>query len=136
MSKVRLSHSAASLYQTCGKKYEYHYLNKLRSKTSSSALFFGSAVDAGTGAMLKNEGKDPNQVFTYLWTFADLNGTKTYLPTCTDIVYSDSDADSDLLEKSDREKLASVYGSDWEAKVDAIVSRKKDVGFKFLTKDD
>lgn len=136
MKKNRLSHSAASMYQTCGKKYEYHYIKKLRSRTTTGALLFGSAVDAGIGAMINGKGKNPEKVFNYLWNFADINGTKTYLPTCTEIVYSDSDADIDLLRQEDLDKLVSVYNADWKDKLDKILEKKDKVGFKFLDKSE
>lgn len=46
MSKsVQLSHSAVNKYNECSEKYRLHYIEKLRTKYCSSALFFGSACD-------------------------------------------------------------------------------------------
>ena len=136
MKNHRISHSAASMYQTCGVKYDLHYNRKLRSATTSAALLFGSAVDAGIGALLNGKGKNPEKVYGYLWNFADINGVKTYLPTCTDIVYSDSDADFDLLRNEDKEKLQSNYGPDWKIKLDTILDKKEQYGFKNLNREE
>lgn len=46
MSKsIQLSHSAVNKYNECSEKYRLHYIEKLRTKFCSSALFFGSACD-------------------------------------------------------------------------------------------
>lgn len=46
MSKsIQLSHSAVNKYMECSEKYRLHYIEKLRTKYCSSALFFGSACD-------------------------------------------------------------------------------------------
>lgn len=46
MSKsIQLSHSAVNKYSECSEKYRLHYIEKLRTKFCSSALFFGSACD-------------------------------------------------------------------------------------------
>jgi hypothetical protein len=137
MSKTRLSHSASSMFQSCPRKYSYHYLERLRPKNSSSALLFGSAVDSSIQAMLKKESKkSPENIFNYLWNFAEINGEKTYLPTCTTIVYSDSEYDKDLISDDHHKKLEETYGSDWESKLADIRKKKKQVGFKFLSTDE
>lgn len=122
---------------TCPKKYDYHYNQRLRPKISSAALLFGTAVDTAIQCVLKNEaGKDPNSVFTYCWSFAEINGEKTYLPDCIDIAYSNSDADKDLISIEHREKLLMTYGPEWEEKISAVIRRKDAVGFKYLSLDE
>lgn len=136
-NKNRLSHSASSKFQQCPKSYEYHYIQKLRPKTMSSALLFGTAVDSAVQAMIKKDSKkNPENIFNYFWNFAEVNGDRKFLPTCVDLVYSDSDADIDLLTDKHMEKLAQEYGPEWEIKLQDIRKRKKEVGYKFLTFDE
>jgi hypothetical protein len=132
MGTNRLSHSAATKFQQCPRAYKFHYIDRLRPKIQSAALLFGSAVDAACGALLKNEGKDPVRIFTYMWNFSDINSERTYLPTCTRIAYSKSDFDIELISAKHREKLAELYTSDWEADLNLILEKqKKKVAFKF-----
>lgn len=115
MNKNRLSHSAVSKYADCPKSYEYHYQHKLRSKYQSSALFFGSAFDNAINVLLKDENKDPYNVFDYSFRFADVNGNREFLPKSFVIVYSNSDFDADLLKPEDYvelEKELQIHGKD------------------------
>ena len=45
-----LSHSAATLYQTCPRKYQHRYKHRLGSDETSINLGFGSAIDEGASA--------------------------------------------------------------------------------------
>lgn len=133
----KLSHSAASRYQTCPKSYQYHYMDKLRPKISSAALLFGTAVDQAIQILLKKDPtQSPESVFQYFWNFAEINGEKTYLPTCTDIAYSNSDGDKDLISQEHLEKLLMNYGPQWEQKLSNAIKRKEVVGFKYLSRDE
>lgn len=133
MSNNRLSHSAVSRYQQCPKSFELHYQKRLRPKTQSAALLFGSAVDAGISALLKNE--DPIKAFKYLWTFAEINGEQVFLQDCTIIAYSDGEYDFDLLDKGHQTKLEAKYGVDLEQQAYNTLKEKKQVGLKGLTED-
>lgn len=132
----RLSHSSVSKFQFCGHAWDLHYNKRIRAKIQKSSLLFGSAVDAGLQAMLKPEDKSPEDKFNELWNFAEVNGVRTYIPTCVDVVYSDSDADIDLLDKEDVSKLSELYTNEWEEELSRIIERKKSVGFKGLKYDD
>lgn len=52
---MKLSHSAIDLYKKCGKAYKLRYKDKLTSKTKSSALFFGSALDEAFNYLLTHK---------------------------------------------------------------------------------
>ena len=87
----KLSHSQANKFMECPQAWSYHYNDRLRSKYSHAALLFGSAIDFALGTLLKPGEKTPEQIFDYFWTFQEINGEKTYIPTCTSIVYANSD---------------------------------------------
>lgn len=98
---TKLSHSQISKYQLCAKSYEYHYVHKIRSNVTSAALLFGSALDAAVGILLAGGDKLSAEVcFEQNFTEAKINNTMEYLPTCTQVVYSNTDFDSDILTES------------------------------------
>lgn len=130
---TKLSHSAVSKFQSCPKSYEYHYLNRLRSATTTGALLFGSAIDVAIGGLLKNE--DAESTFLNNWEYADINGVRTYIPTSTHVVYSDSDADKDLLTVEAKQELTTKFPG-WEEEISKIQVKKKAIGFKFLKKEE
>ena len=134
----RLSHSSASRFMTCPKSFEFHYIKKLRPKLQSAALLFGSAIDKATTALLDihsgKESKPAEEIFGYTWRFQDVNGVNVYLPTCIDIVYSNTDYDNELLLPEDIQKLKDKYKlEDPIAFVDQIYERKETVGFAGLS---
>ncbi len=49
---IRVSHSALSTFNECGKKYEYKYIHKLPVLEYNSPLIFGSAIDTAIGELL------------------------------------------------------------------------------------
>ncbi len=132
----RLSHSAVSRYQSCPTSYKYHYLEGLRTTTTSAALLFGSAVDVALTALVSKSALSPESVFLDAWTNASVNDVTTYLPTSTRIVYSDSDADRDLLTQDARNSIAAAYGPDWEEALSKIIQKKKMIGFKYIKKEE
>lgn len=97
----QLSYSRLRLYQECGQKYKYHYVEKLREKNKSGALFFGSAVDKAFESHLKGSKLDPYAVFDSAFETGDINGTLFKLPDCTRVVYASSDMDWDVLHEED-----------------------------------
>lgn len=135
---TKLSHSAASRFQTCPKSYEFHYIQKLRPKLQHAALMFGTAVDRGITALLKRhageeEKQSPQDVFAYTWRFQEVNGKDTYLPTCTEIVYSNTDYDEDLVLPEDWEKMKEKHNvEDPLIEVRSIIARKDIVGYNGL----
>lgn len=142
MKTNRLSHSACSKYQTCPKSYDYHYNQRLRPKYQSGALFFGSAVDAAINTLLKDEGKDPYEVFDYNWRFGRLDGQedKEFLPESLKIVYSNNDYDKDLLNDEDIKLLYTKTGlTDKESVLEyykTLSENKKNHSWDRLNNDD
>lgn len=132
----RLSHSAATRFQSCPKDYEFHYIKGLRPKYQSSALLLGSAVDKAFEALV--EGKDPYEVLDKIWNFQEVNKKLEFLPTCEKIVYSDSEFDEDLLTEAHHERLKKYLE---EEKVEGnpmdvfynIKEEKKKFGYKNLS---
>lgn len=126
---LRLSHSQTSKYQECAKAYDFHYNQKLRSTTKSAALFFGSAIDKAMDALLKDP-KKGLEVFEKTWAIQEINNKPVDLKTSTQIVYANSDYDSELLTEED---VAELEGG--VAAVDAIYKQKEAIGFDLLSKE-
>jgi PD-(D/E)XK nuclease superfamily len=137
MSTNKLSHSSVTKFQTCPRSYAYHYRDRLRTKISSAALLFGSAIDVAIQELLKS--KDLSQassVFEQSWTTSEINGVSTHLPSCTEIAYSKNDVDIDLLSDNSRNVLITAYGNEWEIKLASILEKQRNkVPFKFLPKE-
>lgn len=137
----KLSHSQASKFQECAQAWKYWYVDKLRPINQSAALLFGSAVDHALTSMMKSikdgtETKKPEDIFAYYWRFQDVNGENTYLPTCSHIVYSNSDFDYDLLSEEQIKKLSDEYSiKDLEAEVKKLYDEKEYLGFDGLPED-
>lgn len=55
---MKISHSKREKYELCSEKYRLYYVEKLRSPTISSPLFFGSALDEAFSRLLLD--KKPN----------------------------------------------------------------------------
>lgn len=143
MSKPnRLSHSAVSKFQQCGKAYDFHYNHRLRPKYQSAALFFGSAVDAAINSLLKKEKKDPYEVFDYNWRFGRVDGQekKEYLPDSQKIVYSNSDYDKELLKDDDYKELYKITSLNIKDDVNELYKTlsetKKTLSWNGLSEDD
>jgi len=133
---VRLSHSQAMKYQDCSKAWEYHYVKKLRPITTSSALLFGTVLDAAVEEYLKTKDKDKAiNVLNNLWSKQTINKVEESLYDCTKIVYSNADYDQELLHESDIDKLKGEYGDNVLEQVKSVYKQKTIVGFNFLKKD-
>lgn len=132
----KLSHSAATRFQSCPKEYEFHYIKNLRSTLQSSALLFGSAIDKAFEALTK--GEDPYAVFDKVWAFQEINKVVEPLQECEKIVYSDSEFDSDLLTNKHKEKLNEWIkvnlksNINYEDHYSSIKTKKKTTGFRGL----
>ena len=132
---VRLSHSAVNKYLVCPKEYQLHYIEKLRSKNQSSALLYGSAIDAALEELVKS--RDINNslsVFNYNWQVQEINKILTELRLLTTINYSSRDIDLDLLESEDFVSINEELGKGASFKIDDIVQKKKEKTFLYLTK--
>lgn len=102
MKKNRLSHSQVRMYTECSLKYKYHYKDRLRSKYTSGALLFGSALDSALNKLLKNKDLDASiKTFEESFLKQEINGKEEYLPESSLVVYAERDFDKDLLEDED-----------------------------------
>ena len=105
MSKYnRLSHSQVSRYSMCPTSYKYHYVDRIRTTVQSAALVFGSALDGALNCILTGEG-DAEAEFEKLFTNNKVNDVSVYLPTCTDLVYANTDFDIDLIVEEDLDRV-------------------------------
>lgn len=69
---VRLSHTARTMMQRCGRQYRYRYVDRLRTRLTSAALGYGDSIHRGLAAALSAEAMtgemiDPSPVFTAAW---------------------------------------------------------------------
>lgn len=96
----------------CGESYRLHYIERLRSPTTTSALVFGTAIDNALNLML--EGKEGyEKEFIDRLTTAEINGVKTYIPTCSNVHYIKADFVPEILTENDIEDIkeqASFFG--------------------------
>ncbi len=134
----KLSHSASNIFMDCPEKYRLHYQQRLRSKTQSAALFFGTAIDKAVGAMFING--DYKKVFEDTWMTQELNGKMIDLAGSTQIVYAESDYDEELIHDDAFQNLCNDYKLQDKLavilSVNAIYDKKKEVGFEGLTLDE
>jgi hypothetical protein len=108
--KNKLSNSALNTYNTCGRKYRLHYLEKLRSKYISGALIMGSAMDKGLNELLTSRDlKKATEVFNNEFEYNWINNKKVYVPDSELIVYAKKDFDAELLEFEDQELFGREY---------------------------
>lgn len=97
----RLSYSAIDTFLTCGKKYQYQYVDRLRSSVTGSALLFGTAFDKAITAVLKDSTIDEKEVFLKHWEEQKINGKVTKLQSSRLVKYSLNDFDEDIINKED-----------------------------------
>lgn len=102
----KLSHSAVSRYLKCPQSYKYHYVDKIRPTVTSSALLFGSALDAVVEQLLKDHNADYMTTFFANWSEGFISKKKVSLATNTDIVYAERDMDWSLLTDEDLAALS------------------------------
>lgn len=132
----RLSHSSVTKYQHCGTAWKYHYIDKIRTKTSHAALMFGTALDRALGQMLAPEGlKTPEEIFLEQWTNQEVNGKQKYLPTLETLVYAKTDFDEELLTDVDLVELCgateiAIGGTEILLN---IIKKRNEIGFDKLT---
>lgn len=90
---MKISHTSATMYQECNRKYKLHYIDKLRSIEEKSSLLFGSAIDTGLNTLLKTRNVDEA-----------LNVFKTHWDKHKDnknIKYSKADLEDHLLSEDE-----------------------------------
>lgn len=85
--------------------YKLHYLDKIRPLSRGGALVFGAALDVALNELLVPTGKSPEAVFDEAFTHTEIGGKQTFVPTCTELVYSNADFDLEILIPNDFENL-------------------------------
>jgi len=102
MKPKTISHSSKEKYHTCGKMYDLHYNQRIRSKTVSSALVFGGAIDQAFNALLDGQSlTEANLIFESAWYSSKVNGQEVVLSNTSIIEYYKADCNLDLLDESD-----------------------------------
>lgn len=104
-TKINLSHSAKTKYDTCGEMYRLHYLEKIRPEAHGIALIFGNALDNALNELVKPTGKIPEDIFEKEFTTAKIAGTDCYIPTYTKVTYPNSNFDREILVSEDFEEV-------------------------------
>ena len=116
---ARLSFSQISKYGQCPRSYKLYYVDKLRERSATAFLAFGSAMDDALNSILRDLQKnkkvtvDYKAAFDECWQTVEVNKKKHPLMDCTLIGYAKVDFVEDLLQPDDirflRAKLAE-YG--------------------------
>jgi hypothetical protein len=139
MKPNKLSHTALNKYMTCGKSYDFHYNQRLREKTRSGALIFGSALDAPLDALHNGTANNLYEIFDNAFTEASVaTRDKEFIPTNESIVYAAKDFDKDLLLQEDIEELEIFlkelgFEGHPNSLVKFIADEKKEKGWKNLS---
>lgn len=134
MKPNKLSHSALSTYSTCGRKYFYHYKQRLRSKTISGALLMGTAIDRAINTMLETKSlEEAIKTFDKSFRWQEINGIGTYIPTSKLVVYAKKDFDAEILQEKDLEKLKETSNDTNPLNLyNDILKQKEEIGFENL----
>ena len=133
---VRLSHSQANKFTDCSKSWYYHYVKRLRKRTTTSALLFGSLIDGAVEVYLDTGDIDKALLrLKESWKVQEINGVPRELFNCPDLVYSNSDFDKDLLEEEDWNELKEKYGDDAYSQYLSTMKQKDIIGFDLLKKE-
>lgn len=112
MSKI--SYSQISKYSQCPKSYQWYYKEKLREKTASAFLAFGSAIDNALNAILSDIKKykqvrcDYKSIFDVNWQKIEINKRQHNLSNCLLVGYAKEDFASEILTEEDRSILGSM----------------------------
>ena len=136
MTKVRLSHSQANTFNSCNQAWYFHYRDRLRKKTITSALLFGSLIDVAVETYLETGSKEEGlKTLKEKWEMQEINNVPRELFSCTDLVYSNSDFDKDLLLEEDWTLLKELHGDDAHEEFKKVVKLKGGIGFQYLKKE-
>jgi hypothetical protein len=104
---TRLSFSQINKYNQCPRSYRLHYVDRLRERSATAYLAFGTAIDESLNAILKDLQKnktitcDYKTVFDTNWQKITINKKEHSLPLCTLVGYAKSDFIAELLDSSD-----------------------------------
>jgi hypothetical protein len=100
----KLSFSQISSYSLCGERFRLHYRERLREKWQRSSLLFGSAMDKALNNLLATKDLEKSiEIFNKEWAFSFVNNKYTAIRSNPDVVYSERDLDTDLIELSEED---------------------------------
>ena len=137
MNKQRLSHSAISKYAMCPKMYEYHYIKKIRPTIHSAALVFGDSFDKAINTLIKGEKTLEEAINFFIESFKNntINNKNVYIPTYTQLVYSASDFDADLLSEDNLSIIKERYPTieDPIEEIKKLKNQKKAIGWENMS---
>lgn len=107
---IKLSHSASNKYQQCPAMYKYHYIDRIRPISNSSALYFGSALDEAFNVLLDSKRivpleSDNNSVSVLENAIIKFEDEWDNKVDALDIDYFKSDIDLSLLDEADKKEL-------------------------------
>lgn len=112
MKNNKLSFTKLSMFNECGLKYRYHYIDYLRPNSIRSALIFGKAIDLALNELLLHRNiNEAIAIFYREFSRTEVNGEGIYVPTSNLVKYSKADLDKDLIKESyqDSEQWESLY---------------------------
>lgn len=140
---LNLSYSAVNKFTSCGKSYQYHYIDKIKPRYKGSSLFFGSCIDLALNFMLVNL-QAPNLVelsydeFLKSWTnFKELDGSIINLKSYDKILYSKSDFDGEALTSGDWVEVYSLCSDeDPRLKYDSLKTKLSGCHFSELSESE
>jgi RecB family exonuclease len=104
---MRLSFSQISKYGQCPRSYKLYYVDKLRERSATAFLAFGSAMDEALNTVLRDLQKnkkvtsDYKAAFDECWQTVEVNKRKYPLVDCTLVGYAKTDFVEDLLQTDD-----------------------------------
>ena len=105
---MRLSFSQISKYGQCPRSYKLYYVDKLRERSATAFLAFGSAMDEALNSLLRDYQKsktitvDYKAAFDECWQTVEVNKRKHQLMDCILVGYAKTDFVEDLLTSDDR----------------------------------
>jgi hypothetical protein len=89
-----------NIFRECNYKWELHYVQRLRSEGTGSALLFGSALDKAISHLLSKQAGSEIKVFEEAWKNASINNVMTDIENSLLIKYSKNDLDLEIIEET------------------------------------
>lgn len=105
--------------------YKYHYIDRIRPEQSTSALFFGKALDEALNVMLMG-GQDYHEVFDKHWARQEYNGEVLDLKTTDKIKYFKVDGDWETCSKRGHLFL-DAYKKEVMPKITKVIAVQKEI---------
>lgn len=125
MSKLYLSNSQINTYRDCPRKWYLDKVKRLRPNWTSSALIFGSAIDAAVEHYLLTKKTDYLDVFENSMRKFQINGVDKTLPeNLLDVRFTNGDVDIDVL----KVYFETTYPGVWEMFCDELGVEAPDIG--------